>query len=290
MTRLTTWDIQGIAHALPAYDVSLIEKTGCSLRQIACLAMEVTEKDIQISLKRTVVGVVPMTSGDGVLNGFCGMVSEIAGYLGCRAFVTGKTDAAGIAEATEKNADILMFADEERFIALHMQHRKLIDNAVATGRGFITGLELMAGGLKDKEVLVLGCGPVGQSAVRALGEKECRVSVYDSDTEAYDHLSKMFIDDTDIDVQFFNDLDPALRHHELMVDATPAGNFILAQHITPRTIISAPGMPLGLDSSALKAIGNRLLHDPLQIGVAAMVAGALKGFQGSKGPGVQGSR
>ena len=275
MTRLTTWDIQGITHALPTYDASLIKKTGCSLRQIACIAMQVTEKDIQVSLERTVVGVVPMTSGDGVLSGFCGMVSEIAAYLGCKTFVTGKTDAAGIAEATERNADILMFADEDRFIALHMQHRKLVDNAVATGRGFITGLGLMAGGLKDKKVLVLGCGPVGQSAVRALGEKECKVSVYDSHTAAYDHLTKMFSDDSDLDVQFLNDLDPALRDHELMVDATPAGNFIQAQHITPRTIISAPGMPVGLDNSALKAIGNRLLHDPLQIGVAAMVVGAL---------------
>lgn len=276
MTRLTTWDIQGITHALPTYDASLIKKTGCSLRQIACLAMQVSENDIQASLEGTVVGVVPMTSGDGVLNGFCGMVSEIAGYLGCKTFVTEKTDAAGIAEAMERNAEILMFADEDRFIALHMQHRKLVDNAVATGRGFIAGLELMAGGLKDKKVLVLGCGPVGQCAVRALGEKECRVSVYDSNTAVYDHLSRMFSDDTSLDVQFLNDLDPALRHHELMVDATPTGNFIQAQHITPRTIISAPGMPVGLDNSALKAIGNRLLHDPLQIGVAAMVVGALK--------------
>ncbi len=275
MTRLTTCDIQGITDVLPAYDASLIKKTGCSLQQIACLTMEVTENDIQASRERAVVGVVPMTSGGGVLRGFCGMVSEIAGYLGCRTFVTGKTDAAGIAEAAERDADILMFADEDRFIALHMRHRKLVDNAVATGRGFVTGLGLMAGGLKDKKALVLGCGPVGQSAVRALGEKGCRVSVYDIDPAAYEHLSKTFSDDAEIDVHFLNDLDPALRHHELIVDASPAGNFILAPHITPRTIISAPGMPVGLDKAALEAIGNRLLHDPLQIGVAAMVVGAL---------------
>jgi len=275
MTRLTTWDIQDIPHALPTYDASLIRKTGCSLRQIACLAMKVAENDIQASLEGTIVGVVPMTSGDGVLNGFCEVVSEIAAYLGCRTFVTKKTDAAGIAEATEKNADILMFADEDRFIALHMRHQKIVDNAVATGRGFVTGLGLMAGGLKDKKVLVLGCGPVGQSAVRALVEKGCRVSVYDIDSAVYDPLLKSVGDDTGLDVQFLNGLGPSLSCHELMVDATPAGNFIHAQHITPRTIISAPGMPVGLDKSALKAIGNRLLHDPLQIGVAAMVAGAL---------------
>jgi pyrrolysine biosynthesis protein PylD len=275
MTRLTTWDIQSITDGLPTYDASLIKKTGCSLRKIACLAMEVTEKDIQASLERAVIGVIPMTSGDGVLNGFCEMVSEIANYLGCRTFVTGKTDAAGIAEAAERNADILMFADEDRFIALHMQHRKIVDNAVATGKGFVAGLGLMAGGLKDKKVLVLGCGPVGQSAVRALGEKGCRISVYDIDPVAYDHLSKTFSDDTDVDVLFLNDLDLALKNHELIVDASPAGDFILAQHITSQTLISAPGMPVGLDKAALEAIGNRLLHDPLQIGVAAMVVGAL---------------
>ena len=237
--------------------------------------MEVSEKDIQASLEHAVVGVIPMTSGGGVLKGFCRMVSEIAGYLGCRTLVTAKTDAAGIAEAVERNADILMFADEDRFIALHMQHRKLVDNAQATGRGFVAGLHLMAGNLKDRKVLVLGCGPVGQSAVTALGEKGCRVSVYDIDPAAYDHLSKTFNHGTNIDVHFLNDLDLALRHHELIVDASPAGNFILAQHITSRTIISAPGMPVGLDKSALETIGSRLLHDPLQIGVAAMVVGAL---------------
>jgi pyrrolysine biosynthesis protein PylD len=275
MTRLTTWDIQSITDGLPTYDASLIKKTGCSLRQIACLAMEVTEKDIQASLERAVIGVIPMTSGDGVLNGFCEMVSEIANYLGCRTFVTGKTDAAGIAEAAERNADILMFADEDRFIALHMQHRKIVDNAVATGKGFVAGLGLMAGGLKDKKVLVLGCGPVGQSAVRALGEKGCRISVYDIDSAIYDHLSKTLSDDTDVDVHFLNDLDLALKNHELIVDASPAGDFILAQHITSHTLISAPGMPVGLDKAAREAIGSRLLHDPLQIGGAAMVVGAL---------------
>jgi len=275
VTRLTAWDIQSIADALPTYDASLIKKTGCSLRQIACLAMEVTEKDIQTSLEGSVVGVVPMTSGDGVLKGFCEMVSEIANYLGCRTFITRKADAAGIAEAVERNADILMFADEDRFIALHMQRRKLVDNAVATGRGFVAGIDLMAGGLKDKKVLVLGCGPVGQSVVRVLGEKGCRISVYDTEPTTYGRLSTAHRNFPDIEIHFSSDLDQALRHHELIVDASPAGNFILAQHITSRTIISAPGMPVGLDESALAAIGNRLIHDPLQIGVAAMVVGAL---------------
>ncbi len=275
MTRLTTGDIQGISGDLPTYESSLIQKTGCSLRQLACRTMEVIEKDVQSSMKHTVVGVVPMTSGGGVLKGFCRMVSDIANHLGCKAFVTDKPDAAGIAEAVERNADILMFADEDRFIALDMQHRKIVDNALATGRGFVTGLHLMAGSLKDRKVLVLGCGPVGQSAVKALLKTGCRISVYDIEPAAYGPLSTEFNKDPGVNVQFLNNLDLALHQHELMVDASPGSNFIMAQHIKPHTIISAPGMPLGLDRSALEAIGNRLLHDPLQIGVAVMLVDAL---------------
>mgnify|MGYP001820172655 CR=1 FL=1 len=275
MTRLKTSDIQGIPEGLPAYESSLMEKTGCSLRQLACRAMEVDEKDILESLENSLVGVVPMTSGGGALKGFCGTVAKIASHIGCNAFATRGTDASGIAEAMEEKADILMFADENRFVALDMQHRKVVDNADATGRGFVTGLHLMAGNLKDKKVLVLGCGPVGQCVVKALAKTGCRIAVYDIEPAAYDRLPGKFKNNPDVEIQFLYKLDPALHQHELMVDASPAGGFIRARHIKAHTIISAPGMPLGLDRSALTAIGNRLLHDPLQIGVATMLVGAL---------------
>jgi 3-methylornithyl-N6-L-lysine dehydrogenase len=275
VTRLTTGDIKDIAAELPAYESSLVEKTGCSLRQLACRAMEVIEKDVQASMEHTLVGVIPMTSGGGVLENFCGTVARIVTHIGCRAFVTRGMDASGIAEAVEKKADILMFADEDRFVALDMQQRKIVDNTDATGRGFVTGLHLMAGCLNDKKVLVLGCGPVGQSAVKALLKTGCRISVYDIEPAAYDPLSAEFKNDTDVEIQFLCNLDQALHQHDLVVDASPAGGFILARHIKPQTIVSAPGMPLGLDRSALEAVGDRLLHDPLQIGVATMVVGAL---------------
>ena len=269
------WDIQDISKELPAYDTSLIRKTGCSLRQIACLAMEVNEDDIQVSMQHAHVGVVPMMSGGGVLKGFCETVSDIVNHLGCRAFVTENQDASGIAEAIEKNAHILMFADEDRFIALDLQHRKLVDNAMATARGFVTGLGLMAGNMKDGKVLVLGCGPVGQNAVKTLLKTDCRVSVYDTNPGAYTPLTAELGNHPEVAVHFMNELAPALHNHELIVDATPAADIIPAQHIKPNTIVSAPGMPLGLDRAARTAIGDRLLHDPLQIGVATMLVGAL---------------
>jgi len=39
--------------------------------------------------------------------------------------------------------------------------------------------------------------------------------------------------------------------------------------------VAAPGMPLGLTAAAAEKTGLRLLHDPLQIGVATMAVEAL---------------
>jgi pyrrolysine biosynthesis protein PylD len=280
VTRLTTGDIQGISRELPLYEASLMKKTGCSLRQLACMAAGVTEKDIQASMERAVIGLIPMTWGGGILEGFCETVAKIAGHIGCTAFVTRKRDAAGIVEAVEENAHILMFADEERFVALDMQRRGLVDNADATARGFVAGLHLMAGDLKDRNVLVLGCGPVGRGAVKALLKTGSRVSVYDIEPTAYARLSAELNDGQGDCVHFLNNLGPALDRHELIVDASPAADVIQTRHISAHSIVSAPGVPVGLDRSALAAIGDRLLHDPLQIGVATMLMDVLTGFRG----------
>jgi 3-methylornithyl-N6-L-lysine dehydrogenase len=276
MTRLMKNDIQDLATTLPAYDASLISRTGHSLRQLACRAMGVTEKKIESSLAISAIGVIPITSGDGELSGFCQAVSAIVQHLGARAFVTQKTDAAGIAEAVERNADILMFSDEDRFIALHLKHRKIADNAIATGKGFASALHLIAGGaLVAQRVLVIGCGPVGLSAVNRLLEYGCRVSVFDIDPDAYAPLLDRREHATEAAVQLLNDIETALQDHDCIIDATPAGSFIQAKHITPKTVISAPGMPIGLNGEARTAIGDRLIHDPLQIGVATMLVDAL---------------
>ena len=50
---------------------------------------------------------------------------------------------------------------------------------------------------------------------------------------------------------------------------------IEAKHIQPTTAIAAPGVPLGLSPEAQTRIESRLIHDPLQIGVATMMAFAV---------------
>ena len=276
MTRLTTHDVESISAELFEYDTELISKTCHALRGVACLAAGVQEDEIKKDLKKVQVGVVPITVGEGVIAGFCDAVAGIVSHLGCNAFIAQTTDVAGLAEAFEKQADIIMLADDQQFIALHTRTRQLIENATATGRGFATGLRLMAGDLNNKNILVVGCGPVGRSATAALVAMGANVSVFDINhtrsMELYETLKK----NSKADIQILNDLDHALQRHKFIVDASPAPDIIQARHITPRTVISAPGVPMGLDQDARLKIGDRLLHDPLQIGVATMVIGASK--------------
>ncbi len=276
MTRLASDDIADIVDKLEDYDTELISKTGHPLRGIACAAVGVDEFRIRNILGNLRVGVIPITSGEGIISGFCEAVKGILSHMGCRAFVTQATDVAGLAEAFKKKVDIILLSDDECFIALHTESRRVIDNAVATGKGFVAGLSLMASGLKEKNVLVIGCGPVGRSAVEELVGEGARVSICDIDSSRSIALSEEIKRSFNAEIQIAEELDRALTAHQLIIDATPAADIIRTQHITPDTVISVPGVPLGLDSEAQSKISNRLLHDPLQIGVATMLVCAMK--------------
>ena len=276
MTRLRTDDIINIAAGMADYDAELAAKTGFTLRGIACCAAGVREDEIQPMLDNVLVGVIPISSGEGIISGFCDAVKDIVSHFGCRAFITQAADVAGLVEAFENNADIMMLSDDDRFIALHAKSRRIIDNAVATGEGFATGLNLMAGGLKDRDVLVIGCGPVGSSATEHLIRMGARVSVYDINQHHCNDVAESIGQRLNSRIRSLSDLDPALVDTRFIVDASPAANIILAHHITPETYISAPGVPVGLTVEARSKISGRILHDPLQIGVATMLVRALK--------------
>jgi pyrrolysine biosynthesis protein PylD len=72
------------------------------------------------------------------------------------------------------------------------------------------------------------------------------------------------------------DLEAALDKYTILVDASPASGIIEARHVKPATIVAAPGIPLGLTSEAQSRIAGRLIHDPLQIGVATMMISAVR--------------
>ena len=276
MTRLITDDISDIGANLKNYDKELVARTGYSLCGIACRAAEIDETRIKNLLPKIRVGVIPISSGEGIIGGFADAVLNILLHMGANAFVTRWKDVAGFAESFEKKADIVMLADDERFVALHIRSRSIADNSVCTGKAFATGLRLMAGSLKGREVLVIGCGPVGRSATQTLIRMGARVSVYDVRAEPLKQWVKKIDQTTDSKIQIVKKLDSALQGHQFIIDASPARDIIHAHHITSDTYVSAPGFPCGLDAEAKERLSSRLLHDPLQLGVATMMVSAAK--------------
>jgi len=276
MTRLTTADIQHIVTQLADYDRELTAKTGCSLRGIACHAAGIEEERFAVCMKSVIVGVIPVTSGEGAIAGFCSAVGGIVNHLGCKSFITKTTDVAGLAEAFEKEADVVMLSDDDRFVAINLRHRRVTDNTAATACGFVAGLSLMAGGLRQKKTLVIGCGPLGCSASERLTKMGARLTLYDIDLSRCRRLAKTLTERSANRIRIENDLDRALCDHQYIIDATPAANIIRLQHIRSNTCIAAPGVPCGLDAEAKSKAFDRLLHDPLQIGVATMTVCALK--------------
>ncbi|MGI6406147.1 MAG: 3-methylornithyl-N6-L-lysine dehydrogenase PylD [Syntrophaceticus sp.] len=269
MTRLIKEDVEAIHSQLELYDSELREKTGLSLRQVACAAANISEKDVIHRSSVIKTAVIPITVGEGIIPTFSTAVQSIIKHLGFQAFVTTETDVAGMAEGIAAGANILFMADEEKFIALNIQTGKIADNGEATGRGFVAALNGMAQGIQGKEVLVLGAGPVGASAIASLNSLGAKPTVFDID----ETKAEKFKDDTSIKLE--PDLKRALAAYRYIIDATPQGGFIQLGDVHPDIKIACPGMPLGLSPLAYPSLKGGLIHDPLQIGVATMLTMAL---------------
>ena len=262
---LTKEDVIEVVEKLPAYDAELVRKTGLSLKDIATRSMEVSEEKVKAALASHKVGVVPITAGGGIVEYFSEAVTGILNYLGADVFKTSSTDIAGVAEGVEKGADIVFFADDNRFIALNLPLRRVTDNAEATARGYAAALEAMAGGLNQREVLVIGgAGRVGWNAVLSLKSRGARVAACDLNQQKMESLGK------EHQIMVERNLEEALGRYAVLFDASPAANIIEAKHIRPETLIAAPGMPLGLTEEAYSLVEQRLIHDVLEIGVATM--------------------
>ena len=257
------------------HDIELLAKTGRTLFGLACQACQADENRVEKDLTFLKTAVIPMTCGQGVLSGFAESVRSVAAHLGCPAFVTERTDVGGLGEAIEKKSDLLLLADEENFLALHLDKRLQIDNDTATAQGFVAGLDLMAGGIQGKHCLVIGCGPVGRSAAIALSRRGAEVSLFDTDQ----NRAETILGDLEAlgsgRFSLCTSLETGVQTHPLIFEATNAADVIPRKWVRPEMYIAAPGIPLGLEAEALSRVESRVLHDPLQLGTATMVVKAL---------------
>lgn len=279
MTRLRAKNIRHITSTLSHYDLQLVKKTGATLRQIACRAIGIDEQEVCRTQSHFRVSIIPITSGQGMIKGFASAVKGIANHLGFPSSITRKTDVSGLGEAFEKGGNILLLADDHSFLAIHPVRRRVVDNAEATGKGFATALEMMTKGLREKEVLLIGAGRVGQSAAQSMAGMGAHLTVYDVDKDRSENLARRIRALLKVGVRVENDVEEALVRHRIYFDASPSPQFIHSKHITPDTYVAAPGVPLGLSPSARDKASDRLLHDPLQIGVATMILDAVYGNQ-----------
>ncbi len=274
MTRLKEDDIDRIAPQLEDYDARLKQMTGFSLRQIACRATGIHEALIINVLDRVRVAAVPVRSGLGVIGEFSSTVAAIVSHLEFKTFVTESSDVAGIVEGFERGADVLMLSDDERFVAITPVLKHVVDNSRATAQGFVAGLEIMKGGLAGESVLVLGCGPVGMAATKALLDRGADVALCDIRQERALAALREIGRDGSNRIQIEDTPHTALKRYELIFDATNTGNFIEPDHLTPHTMLAAPGMPCALTPEAMVENRDRILHDALEIGTATMAVQA----------------
>jgi pyrrolysine biosynthesis protein PylD len=275
MTRLKASDVEHIPVSLSGYEAELRSRTGHGLKGLACNAVGVEKQEMNGVLPRVRARVVPLTWGEGLIPGFAAAVSAVLNWIGLAASTTRNANLAGIAEAVQEKCELVFFSDDDDFLVWHLDRRRTVHNAMATGKGFAAGLDLMAGGVRQRRALVMGCGAVGASAALELNRRGAHVTLYDRMPERCDHLKTGMIRTGPGDVLIAENLEASLREADCIIDATPAADLIDADRIGPDTLVSAPGMPLGLTDAAVKKIGRRLLHDPLQIGVATMAVQAL---------------
>lgn len=257
MTRLAESDINTISHSLESCDKILKKQTGKGLFELGCYAA-----GRALDFSRLKVAAVPVTTGIGIISGFCDTVASILRYLGAKAYVTEKSDVAGMEEACSRRTDILFMADDDAFGAFNVKKGIHSDNGSATGRSFAAALELAAG-ICGEPVLVLGAGQVGRAAVQYFLEKKARVFIYDLDIYRAGRLKEEFPTVIMLD-EWQN------RTWTRILDATTAGHFIPPAAVNGETVIAAPGMPLGVPPETAGKCA-KVIHNTLELGVAAML-------------------
>jgi pyrrolysine biosynthesis protein PylD len=269
LTRLTRADVAHIPEKLEDYDTELKNKTGCNLLELAEDAAK-AHKTVRKVLKKTDAAVVPVSSGGGLIMGFSQAVAATLNHIGIKTIITKGSDIVGLAEAYGEGSDLILAADDEKFVAINTRTKRVVDNATATAKAYVTALERMANGLAKKPVLVIGVGKVGSAAISNLVLRKAKPLAVDVDQEKLRDLKSRF----GRRVLVSHSPVEALHKTNLILNTAPGRNIIKAGMIKENTLIASPAIPVGLTEAAIRKIGRHLIHDPLQLGVATMAVEA----------------
>lgn len=244
MTRLKENDIEHITEQMQTYNEELAIKTGHTISDIAAHAVGLNPTDLLYD--PGLIAVLPMTCGSGLITGFSETVAGILNFLGMRTFVPSSSDVKGFAEALENKAEIIFMADDDQFIAAHLKTGLISDNSKATGKGYTGALDYLTAGLKGRDVLILGAGPVGYSAAFSVLDFGGNLYLYDKDPGVSEKLAHEVLSRRGKFVQIEKNLDSALRNHHTIIDACPEGGFITRIIFIPTAILPLRAYPWGL--------------------------------------------
>ncbi|MFW5970824.1 MAG: 3-methylornithyl-N6-L-lysine dehydrogenase PylD [Desulfovermiculus sp.] len=275
MTRLASHNVSSLGRHLQEYDAQLVSKTGHSLKEISLKTARLDALDFDRQVQQTQFFVVPMTSGQGVIPGFCNAVRDIISFLGGRVRKASFPDVSGFVEAFRSRADIIFCADDNDFVAINVRTNSVVHNNQATAKAYVSALMLKTQA-KEGKVIILGCGYIGQAALAELNEYKQHVAVYDCDKTKTESWYKTLGDEERKYTEILSKFPTSFKPYKAIIDATPAANIIDKEHIHQDLTIAAPGVPLGVTSRAFEEHGNHIIHDPLQLGVATMVSLSMK--------------
>ena len=267
MTRLITEWIADIEHSVREQERDLKSKTGHDYTSIAAKAGGWSYGDIERASQEIKVAVVPITTGLGIIGSFAQSIVAVTKAMGFRSYITKSTDVDGIYEAHQLDADLVYMADDARFLSINLNKKKMADNNTATAMGYSVALEGAIGSFVGKEVLLLGYGALGKEFLKYLKKKGVTVAVFDIDKERLAQASREEVTAVDSFAR--------ISSYRYLVDATSQGGWLHQGLLHPEAWIAAPGIPLSLNDQAKELYSGRLIHDPLQIGVAAMLGLAL---------------
>lgn len=288
MTRLTEDDVRDLTARLVAFEDDLVAACSLTLRELAQRTVDLDQAltgqlgsfappiafaslpaTAVVPLDGARIAAVPVSTGEGVIPGFCECVAAILCHLGCDAHVTALPDVRGLQEAAAGGDTVVFIADDFRFAALNIRDGRCIDDDPATADGYATALAAAAGGLAGRPVLLLGLGPVGCAAGRRLTAMGADLLVVEPDGAAVARAV-----DEGLAFSRVKLLD-GLARCDLVFDATPAADLVGAGDLRPGAVVAAPGVPPVVDAVARAALGVRHIHEPLAVGVAVMAARAL---------------
>ncbi|SES78131.1 pyrrolysine biosynthesis protein PylD [Methanococcoides vulcani] len=259
MALLTPEDLEDLLNKLNMNNNIIKEATGMDIAQI-CEAVYGTTPD---SRK---VGIVPITSGNGIIGNFSSSLLAITEYFGLEGFITEHPDITGYHQAVANGADIILMADDHIFVAHNLRNGKIATNHVCTGVIY-SEIASRYKHTDSKDVLVIGLGRVGYAGASHLVEKGFNVYACDPNT---DFMNKAI---EELGVKAFDIESP--RKFSMVFEATPNANTISEGMIAERCLVSTPGIPCALPDELVEKYDIDLVMEPLVIGVAAMLYSVL---------------